>query len=369
LKLQLLLISTPEGEIKNMQRKGFTLVELLVVIAIIGILVALLLPAINMAREAARRAQCKNNLKQLSLACNTFAEANKYFPPGGYSGNQLSWTCYILPYMEEKGIHEEMVKMKAFEPGSVRTDDNENGEGANPNSLDVNGSFHMGMYFAIKYKINNILCPSVPEFTQSAKGSSKVNGVGGHVSHYQGVSGEARDNDTGLGLPDPPELIGRGSPPSRGGYAQNGLLIFVGHLSPSSSVSGTTASVIKKAHNAYVRPKKVSDGLSKTLLIGELIDRNVTDDGFDGDAWVRGTGIGYDVSDFLASAKHIAFPLNSLKKNPSLGNQLRFASLHPGGVHFAFGDGAVLFLDENTDIDTLRAMGSRNRGENYLMPQ
>ena len=83
-------------------RPGFTLVELLVVIAIIGVLVALLLPAVQAAREAARRTQCTNNLKQMGLACHNFHDARKSLPPAYMSGEGFgTWLMLIMPYMEE----------------------------------------------------------------------------------------------------------------------------------------------------------------------------------------------------------------------------------------------------------------------------
>src|SRR4051812_2387357 len=103
-------------------RPGFTLVELLVVIAIIGILVALLLPAIQAAREASRRSSCLNNLRQLGLACHQFESANKVFPTAGgdvaqfynpadlskpaYGFEGASWMYQILPYIEEKSLYD-----------------------------------------------------------------------------------------------------------------------------------------------------------------------------------------------------------------------------------------------------------------------
>src|SRR3954471_13300921 len=93
------------------RRTGFTLVELLVVIAIIGILVALLLPAIQSAREAARRTKCVNNLKNLGLACLNYESSRKTYPPSStiatdISTNGLSWEVIVLPYIEEGGISE-----------------------------------------------------------------------------------------------------------------------------------------------------------------------------------------------------------------------------------------------------------------------
>src|SRR4051812_14798850 len=85
-------------------RQAFTLVELLVVIAIIGILVALLLPAIQAAREAARRMQCSNNLKQIGLGVQNYASARKYLPPVRIADHQETWLVLILPYLEEQGV-------------------------------------------------------------------------------------------------------------------------------------------------------------------------------------------------------------------------------------------------------------------------
>jgi len=105
------------------RRRGFTLVELLVVIAIIGVLVALLLPAVQAAREAARRASCSNNLKQIGLGLHLYHDVHRTFPPGGVefrlgsdtSKRQLAWSVFLLPYIEQLNLYEQLDLTTAFD--------------------------------------------------------------------------------------------------------------------------------------------------------------------------------------------------------------------------------------------------------------
>lgn len=115
---------TPAGTSRAFQRHAaFTLVELLVVIAIIGILIALLLPAIQAARAAAQRTQCKNNLRQIGVAMHSHHDAQRKFPIGCWEwrpfGNmtkrQIAWSAYLLPYMEEANLAKRLDFTKAFD--------------------------------------------------------------------------------------------------------------------------------------------------------------------------------------------------------------------------------------------------------------
>ena len=139
---------------KRLRPCAFTLVELLVVIAIIGILTALLLPAVQASREASRRVVCANNLRQIGIALNAYHEAHRRFPvgcvewraPGDPSARQLAWSAYLLPFLEEQALFEALDLSRAFDsprnsaavtvlpvylcPSSQRTSPVVNGRGA-----------------------------------------------------------------------------------------------------------------------------------------------------------------------------------------------------------------------------------------------
>ena len=106
------------------RRRGATLVELLVVMTIIGLLVALLLPAVQMARESARRMRCQNNLRQIGVALHHYHDHWRYFPPGGVEWRpwrstrgekQLAWSVYLLPYLGEQALYDALDLQKAFD--------------------------------------------------------------------------------------------------------------------------------------------------------------------------------------------------------------------------------------------------------------
>ena len=316
----------------SMRRKrvGFTLVELLVVIAIIGILVALLLPAVQAAREAARRTQCVNNLKQQALGCHLYMDSNKAFPYGGKVSNQLSWRCYILPHIEESALFAEMQAANAFEDGTADKGSNNDGEAQNGSP-----AYHKGQYFSGKYRIAMFICPSAAEYDRAVKGSSTLaDGTQCYASHYAGVAGPVTAPG-GLAY-----RLNKLCPLARGGSSDQGLLEY----------------------DYQVKPSRATDGLSHTFLIGELFDYVEGTNDFSGDAWVRGVGFGYTVRDFVPSARNLRYAIGAPKPTNE-GNNVPFRSAHPGGTHFAMGDGSASFVSEDIDFVLYQALGSRDGNE------
>ncbi|MEW4452999.1 DUF1559 domain-containing protein [Bremerella sp. JC817] len=306
---------------RSPSRHGFTLVELLVVIAIIGVLIALLLPAVQAAREAARRMQCSNHLKQLGLALHNYHDTYRAFPPGGYkAANQLSWHTRILSFIEQQAI-EDQINWKA------------QGYPANkPVSLDiVPPMFH---------------CPSnVSDKQRGVWSSGQVSGQNTYTQHYNGVAGPVGQNpQTGTNYP---LLIGSAyhsgctGSSERRGMATGGVLYV----------------------DSNVRFGDITDGTSNTLVIGERFEGETS--------WVAGTSnsIGWPCD--AAAFKNLEYSINFCGPNESCSsyaNSRPFSSNHPGGAQFALGDGSISFLPETTDFDVLLSLASRSGNEPVSLP-
>jgi len=300
-----------------MRRNAFTLVELLVVIAIIGVLIALLLPAVQQAREAARRMQCSNNLKQLGLALHNYSDTYGSFPPAGITTNQLSWNVFILPFMEQQNVHQ----LADFTQGTLQ----------DPGKKEVGAN-----------RIDGFLCPSgVDLFTGWKHDNAHVptgSGVEPYTTHYYGVMGPSGTNpESGSAYNVTALTTGH-----YGGYGQQGALTF-----PQPA-----------AFRDFV------DGTSNTYAVGEISWSTAAQPNTTARNWVFGANGSFDQTvenRAFPTSKNIYYPINT--NIVSTFNNTSFGSLHPGGAMFAKVDGSVSFVPETIDFDTYLATASRDGGE------
>jgi prepilin-type N-terminal cleavage/methylation domain-containing protein/prepilin-type processing-associated H-X9-DG protein len=317
--------------------RGFTLVELLVVIAIIGILVALLLPAIQAAREAARRSQCVNNLKQLGLAMTNYHDTYKQLPFGSYSCCWGTWQMSILTFIEEQQLGD----MYSWNPkedtelgfyNSVYRYDAQN-LGASPpiRNLDV-----------VKTRIATLTCPSDdPQVTTAIATDQTAITFHNYVANYGNTDHVGLDH---LGPANPAYIKYLGSP-------------FVGEdITPK----------VKR----FGKFQKFSDGLSKTLLMSETVHGQEGD--YRGHTW-WGWSAGFE-SFATPNASDPDLMQNTTSCNPVLPNPPcnamsgpnRFKAMarsrHPGGVNAVLCDGSVQFVTDSIDLATWRA-ASTTQGE------
>jgi prepilin-type N-terminal cleavage/methylation domain-containing protein len=293
------------------RRKAFTLVELLVVIAIIGILVALLLPAIQAAREAARRTQCNNQMKQLGVALHNYHDTFNLFPPGGLSaGNRLAWTVLILPFIEMEAMHS-LVDFNA------RTGNGYDAAAVNINTL----------------KPAPYLCPSAVRAKSFENGSTTI-----YTTHYYGIMGPKGTNTSTGGT-----YTLDNSVTGHGGFATQGVLL----------------------RRDSVRFADILDGTSNTFLVGESsYSRSLTgQNNTSFRKWYRGC-------DGSASAptKNILDGINVTPYNGTNNfNDVSFGSEHPGGCMFVRCDGAVRFVSQNVDLGVYKATASRDGAESQVV--
>ncbi len=315
------------------QPTGFTLVELLVVITIIGILIALLLPAVQSAREAARRMQCTNKIKQLALALHNYHSAHGAFPSGYLSEkatagsswcyddtsctNHLApWTVLILPFLEEVALHDQFDFEQTFTSTSHC-----------PADSDYNSQNHK----AWETPLNKYQCPSDPY------SKDEINNI-----NYLGVQG--------------------------GGSIET---ISAPHCTTRSRVLFLNGLLF---HNSCVKISHIQDGSSNVFLLGETKyiptymhrpDRKT----FGG--WASGARLdGGGTNPYTLAA--IVLQINSIagsggQPNTSVVDMYfemskLFGSFHPGGCNFAMGDGSVHFISENTDLTVLRQTAARDDG-------
>jgi len=316
-----------------MQRhvRGFTLVELLVVIAIIGILVALLLPAIQAAREASRRSQCSNHLKQFGVALHNYHDTIHTFPPGAvfYGGNNDRGSVHVrvLPYMEQQALFEQF-------DFNYSTDGQTTSAQPDGNTL------------LRSVTVPTFLCPSDNAYNKLGSVPSQV-----QVSNYYPSAGPTAD-------------ISNSPTCSCSEHA-----LWQSYSSSGTNVDNPAGPFTRRGWNFVCRMADVTDGLSCTIFIGEVLANcsgHVRVGWSHSNKWGGFTQIPINYNSCAADLA--AAGGDGCKALCNWNTEVGFKSRHPGGAHFAFGDGSVHFLTESIDHWTYQRLGDRRDGHPATIP-
>lgn len=338
-------------------RRGFTLVELLVVIAIIGILVALLLPAVQAAREAARRMSCGNNLKQLGLSLHNYHDTYKTFPPGGVSVHGtglghwgMSWYAFILPFIEQQNLSDQL-HIGGAHPGW-----GDNGVSGGT----INGARFHGV------RIVAFLCPSSPLEWDGPTGR----GYRHTKPQYVGIAGAANGNSRNQPVTYPDDTF-RNNPANY----QIDCCNCCGSVTPGGVAS--MAGVLT-GHRYGGRPngmspvsfREMTDGTSTTMAISECGDWFLNPGGLKVQVntvhgWLMGNTGGnsrhFNVTTVRYAPNETDNTLPGTGANDGPNNGIY--SAHPGGVQAAACDGSVKFVSETINMLTLKRLCARADGQ------
>ncbi|EAQ76921.1 DUF1559 domain-containing protein [Blastopirellula marina] len=294
-----------------MRRRGFTLVELLVVIAIIGVLIALLLPAVQQAREAARRMSCSNNLKQMGLATHNYHDTYKQFPNANCNSitSGGSFFTAILAFMEQGN---------AYDQYDFTLDNSD------PYNVAVTGQ-----------KIEAYLCPSSPEHREVPSCDADNGRAPGN---YAICVGSVNYNQYYSHYGDPLPTI-------------NGAIVYTESTTPKTGF------------------RDITDGTSSTLMVGEsaynLPDYKFTSGDCDGSSRYSFTYWGNPYTTSTGFTTEFAYNPKDKAGDEIFDSNWKqsFRSEHPGGTQFTFVDGSVHFVAETIDSDTLNTLATRSGGE------
>jgi prepilin-type N-terminal cleavage/methylation domain-containing protein/prepilin-type processing-associated H-X9-DG protein len=349
---------------------GFTLVELLVVIAIIGTLVGLLLPAVQIARESARRTTCANGLRQLALAFHNYEAARKLLPPLKRTSNciaapnneagmaQRSWAPEVLPFVEEAAL------MQGYD---IQRNWWENADGTAPSGgtagvLDTGAT---GNRLLARTQLPFLQCPSCPQPNRIQDKIDTPRKTGACTDYFL-VAGTGTNFAAVASLPGWPAAAMPGA---------------------TEEWSGCGAAA-KRPRSTLA---KISDGIAKTILLGECAGREdvwragvrypANADNAAGAACARAQGGAWATNDnpyafgekaagwctAAGSPTTGAIPTSLMRINGSNEAGWLLSAFHPGGAHVAMADGSVTFMADNASIEVIGRLATRAGGETVTL--